>query len=462
MVIADPRRPGPSGQPRRVLQMQRQGFDKDAAQRLRLRRNGLIETVSDADKYSPFSPEALGVDLENIKPHPPTPNDEEIVGKGEIITAERVKKWPKDHRDRWRTNEPAYKQFALLEESFHRHKDKPIPVQGTVLHLPYGFYLLNSHMGSGKGVISTFYAAIFRAFGWSVVSTTGTKFGIHIGPSELYHFSLVCPMGAFIVADEIHAVFHSNTSGANREQSFQDNTTAMRKNEATFLGMSASKRIAPTYKAIVDWIGYVHPLAYDPRRDGSGWKETFRMVNWYGPKPYDRDDYEEEMGFKQSTNVSQYHEYFDSRLLMDAMKLFDSWAKVQTMFGDGYNADSEREDRQAIERGQYGANAEVPLAEDKQRIGRQIANWFAGGYFRDEEEALKQHEAGMPSMRRKAQTNLDLLTSMFGELVEANVPPPAIRRALESLRVPVTQRGNINIEDVRTLYDSYMAAGRRG
>ena len=462
MVIADPRRAKPLSGPRRVLQMQRQGFDRDAAARLRMRRNGIVETVSDAHRYSPFSPEALGVDLSDIKPHPATPDDSEIVGKGTIITGDAVKKWPKDHRDRWRTNEPAYRQWALLEESFHRHKDHPVPVQGTVLHLPYGFYLLNSHMGSGKGVISTFYGAIFRAFGWSVVSTTGTKFGIHITPAELYHFSLVCPMGALIIADEIHVIFHSNSTGANREQSFQDNTTAMRKNEATFLGMSASKRIAPTYKAIVDWIGYIHPLPYDPSRGGNGWKETWRYCNWYGPKPYDRDDYEEEQGFRQSTAVTQFHETFDANLLMDAMKLFDSWAKVQTMFGDGYDASSEREDREAIERGQYGANYETPLAEDRQRICRQIANWYANGYFSDEEAAYRQHEAGMPSMRRKAQTNLDRLNAMFGELMSAEVPSPAIRRALEGLRVPVTQRGNINIEDVAALYNSYMRAAKGG
>ena len=443
-----------------ALKMHRTQHDPDRMRRLRNRRRGTIDPIDDSDKYSPFSPEALGVDLDGLDllRHPPCPPDRDLPGTP--VDRDTVRNWPIDYRNRWKTNRPAVRQWELLEESFERHRHHPVPVQGTVLDLPYGFFLLNSHMGSGKGVVATFYAAIYRAFGWTVASTMGTKFGIHVGPGQIYNFSLAMPKGTFIVADEVHTIFHSNSSASNRDAAFSDNTTTMRKDELTFLGMSASKRIAPTYKAIVDWIGYVHPLKYDVRRGGNGWKETWRKVHWYGPRPYDRDDFEEEQGFKQSSNVQQFQEVFDSNLLLEAMKLFDSWAKVTTMFGDGYDAEAERADRQAFQMTQPEHQG-TPLASDPQSIARQIANWYIGGMFSREQEAYAEHEAGMPSRRRKSQISLDSLNAMFAELRDEDVPNKAITQALRRFNIPISTRGIINIEDIGELVEMYRAAAHR-
>ena len=409
--------------------------------------------------YSPFSPEAAGLDLAGMDlSHPPTPADDEM--HGVTITPDMVKEWPKDHRDRWKTNGPAYRQFSLLCESHERHRHKPVPVHGT-LHLPYGFFLLNSVMGSGKNVIATFYAAVYYAFGWPVSSTSATKFGKHIGPSELYHFAVAAPLGMFYLADEVHAIFHSNTTGANREVSFQDNATSMRKREATFLGMSASKRISPTYKAIVDWIGYVHPLPYAAERGGNGWKETWKYVSWYGPRPYDRDDFEEENGFRQSTNVRHLRETFHSDALLESMKLMDSWADVRTMFGDGYSAEDERTDRKALmDGGQSTLEEAGNLAEDPRGIARMICNWLAAGHFQSYEDAYDQFESGEKGQRRKATLGINRLAAMFGELGGQEVPAAAVRRSLEAHGVDVTQRGNVGIEEIVSMYFQYQQAAQ--
>ena len=451
---------------RRVLTTRRPSYDPKKSGRMRVRRSGVVEVKEPLGYgYSPLSPEALGVDLEGMDlDHPPTPPDDEIPGV--TITGEMVKEWPKDHRDRWKTNEPSYRQFSTLCESHERHRHKPVPVQGTVLHLPYGFYLLNSVMGSGKNVVATFYAAIYYAFGWPAASTAATKFGKHLGPAEIYHFAIGSPLGMFYLVDEIHAIFHSNTTGANREVSFQDNTTSMRKRESTFMGMSASKRIAPSYRAIVDWIGYVHPLSFAPGRGGNGWKETWKYVNWYGPRPYDRDDFEEERGFRKSTSLTQWHETFNSDLLLEAMKLMDSWADVKTMFGDGYTAQDEREDRKILEGGgdtsQDGGSSGA-LAQDVRGIARAICNWLAGGYFQQYEEAFEQYENGEKGQRRKATITLNQLSAMFGEISKQEVPATAVRRSLEAHNVGVTQRGNIGIEEIVAMWFKYnQASGEDG
>ena len=407
--------------------------------------------------FSPFSPEAQGVDMESlvVPDHPPTPPNDEI--KGKTITGEMVKEWPKHHEDRWRTNEPSYRQWALLEESHERHREKPLKCP---IFLPVGFFLLNSRMGSGKNMLATFYAACMYAFGWSVASTSATKFGKHIGPSELYHFGEQSPIGAFIICDEVHTVFHSNTTGANREVAFQDHSTSMRKRDTRFFGMSASKRVSPTYKAIVDWLGYVHPLVYNRRRMSNGWPTTWRFVNWYGPKPYDRDDYEVEKKWEDGVDVDKWPEYFDSDLLLEACKLFDSWSTVEALWGDGYNADKEREDRNASGKGE-GEEPERKPEDDPAFPARMVAIWYQQGVFNSQEEALASSTNRSTTQKRKQSVALDSLLVRFEEMGH-KMPAATIRRSLSARGVSVSQRGSIDINEIAVLYQRLIDASSGG
>ena len=432
-------------------------YDPRKASQLRARRAPAAPAIHiDKLKFSPFSPEALGFDLAGVDLlHPATPSNDQIPGS--TIDGDMVKSWPKDHRDRWRTNEPSYRQWALLEESHERHRHHPVPAP---LVLPTGFFLLNSVMGSGKNMIATLYGAIKYAFGWSVTSTAGTKFGKHSGPAELYHFAQVAPLGTFFIADEIHTIFHSSSSGANREMSFQDNATSMRKKEFQFLGMTASKRIAPTYRAICDWVGYVHPLYYNPRRMGNGWPETWRCVGWFGPRPWDRDDLEQELGYAESNELAHHVEHFDSNLLLEACKLFDSWADVTTMFGDGYSAAQERADREAL------TNPAAPMEEmfgaelalDAAGIARQLINWFVEGMFMSQEEAQEALKCGDRGQKRKTVVRVEALQGMFADAGKEVPKAAAIRKALVQRGVDVSDRGNMEIGEVIGLYHRFRRA----
>lgn len=443
-------------------------------------------------KYSPFSPESLGYDVASlvIPGHPSTPSNEEMMkvlaedsGDQEasedatIITGDMVKEWTKDHRDRWKTNGPSYRQWALLEESHERHRARPLECP---IVLPVGFFLLNSHMGSGKNMAATFYAALKYAFGWPAISTSATKFGIHIGPSGLYHFGKFCPLGGFIICDEVHTVFHSNTVAANREQAFQDYATAMRKRDLRFFGMSASKRVSPTYKAIVDWLGYIHALPYCPERNGNGWSATWKYTNWYGPRPYDKDDYEVEHGWSNESHadVEQWPEFYDSNLLLEACKLFDSWSEVKALWGDGYSAEKERKDRLRMTGALVGVTDEGGdghhhidpaqlLQKDPAYPARRVAMWYGRKAFEEQEKAWNDHQEGNDKFmgtasRHSYQLSISMLQDKFREEEGISFTKRAIEDALLARQVAVSRRGWIDISEIATLYEKFLKVSGQG
>lgn len=71
----------------------------------------------------------------------------------------------------------------------------------------------------------------------------------------------------------------------------------------------------------------------------------------------------------------------------NVFKLFDSQFKVQSMYGDGYDADNERKNRLGL-----GGDRDLSL----QQTGNAIINADATGFFDDEEQACtKAVEAGI-------------------------------------------------------------------
>ena len=185
---------------------------------------------------------------------PPTPPSEEL--PGDHVTEEMVKEWPQDkfRRSKWKTNGPAVRAWVKLEEEHEKNRHHPIPVDDW---MEPGFYAFNSVMGSGNTSVAAHKAKLHYSAGWPVFHTGAFKFGNYIKRGELYHFSDALPGGSFIFCDEVHAVFHASTSGANRENTFSDSSTSMRKDKLIFVGATASKRLPPLFRTLVDYAGYV-------------------------------------------------------------------------------------------------------------------------------------------------------------------------------------------------------------
>ena len=279
---------------------------------------------------------------EEIPYAPPTLPGDEL--PGDHITEEMVREWPQDkfRRSKWKTNGPSLRAWAELEEEHEKNRSRPLPVEDW---MEPGFYAFNSIMGSGKTAVAAHKAELRYRAGWPIFHTGPFKFGNYIRRGEVYHFADALPGGAYIFCDEIHAVFHASTSGANRENAFSDSSTAMRKDKLVFVGASASKRLPPMFRQLVDYAGYVE-RQYFPRL--RAFPPACLRCEWLGPRPWDREDLREELGYVSKEKVRRWHEFYDPFEMENTFKMFDSWYKVQIMYGDGYGADEERKDQLAL------------------------------------------------------------------------------------------------------------------
>lgn len=180
--------------------------------------------------------------LNDIPYAPPPPPGIELPGNH--ITEDMVKEWPQDkfRRSKWKTNLPALRAWAKLEDEHEKNCHHPIPVDDW---MEPGFYAFNSVIGIGKTAVTAHKAKMHYSAGWPVFHTGAFKFGNYIKRGELYHFSDALPGRSYIFRDEVHAVFHASTSGSNRENAFSNSSTSMPKDKLIFVGTSASKRLPP-------------------------------------------------------------------------------------------------------------------------------------------------------------------------------------------------------------------------
>ena len=389
--------------------------------------------------------------MEDIPYAPTTPPGDDC--PGDHITEQMVREWPHDvfHRSKWKTNEPSLRAWAALEEDHEKNRHNPLPVDDW---MEPGFYVFNSTMGSGKTAVAAHKAELRYRAGWPVVHTGAFKFGNYIARRELYHFSDALLPGTFIFCDEIHAVFHSATANSNRENSFSDSSTSMRKDKLIFVGASASKRIPPMFRQLVDYAGYVERHYFPALK---AFPPACLRAEWLGPRPWDTEDLREQLGLSDKEKVQMWHELYDPFAMENTFKLFDSWLKVEVMFGDGYGADDERRDRMAL--GQERDDKSLGLKDIASNI---ITQWHADGFFWEEEQAHEEAVArgvdlGRNTLaRRDSMVSMDKLVGMFHRAGFTKVRKSEISQALESYGCSCRPKG-VPVENLQRAYEEWPA-----
>ena len=255
---------------------------------------------------------------------------------------------------------------------------------------------------------------------------------------ELYHFSDALPAGAFIFCDEVHAVFHASTSGANRENAFSDSSTSMRKDKLIFVEAPASKRLPPLFRILVDYAGYVERHYFPVLR---AFPPACLSTEWIGPRPWDRENLREQLGYADKEKVRRWHEIYDPFEMEDTFKLFDSWLKVQVMYGDGYDAGAERKDRLGWA-GESAGPVDLSLGD----IAHTVINAYADGFFAEEEQAYRAAvEAGIDLSRNTrargaASVSFDKITGFFVLAGYPGVSSSKVCQALEAWAAPAARR----------------------
>ena len=383
---------------------------------------------------------------EDIPYAPPTPPGDEL--PGDHITEEKVKEWPQDkfRRSKWKTNGPSVKAWLELEEEHEKNRSHPLPVEDW---MEPGFYAFNSVMGSGKTAVAAHKAELRYRAGWPVFHTGAFKFGNYIRRGEMYHFCDALPAGAFIFCDEVHAVFHASTSGANRENAFSDSSTSMRKDKLIFVGASASKRLPPIFRQLVDYAGYVERQYFPVLR---AFPPACLRTEWLGPRPWDREDLREELGYADREKVKRWHEFYDPLEMEETFKLFDSWLKVQVMYGDGYGADEERSDRLGL------ADREGVKYLSPDYIYGTVVAAYADGFFREEEQAYEAAKARGVDLRRntlvrrETSVSMDKLVGIFARAGYTQVKASGIRQALEGYNCGCGTKG-VPVENLIRAYE---------
>ena len=324
------------------------------------------------------------------------------------------------------SNEACYRAWCELEEEHFAHRDAPLPIEDQ--WFDPGFLALLGIMGAGKTAIAAVWARRFYRRGWTVQSTAGLLFGQRWGPEELYNFAANIEPGSFTFQDEIHTGFHAGSAHALREESWSDGTTGMRKDRHVFMGATAFKRLPSTFRNVVDWAGWPR-RAYFPEL--KAFPPACLNVFWLGPKPYDGMDLMEEMGFASHDETRLSREQYDPFEVEECFKLFDSFERVKTLFGDHLNADRFREVR--------SNGKPAPLTD--QEIATDILNWYADGHFQSQEAAywafmdqevdLERHTRA----RSQCMVRFEEIAALFVSAEKPKVGAKVLRRVLAGVGV---------------------------
>ena len=296
---------------------------------------------------------------------------------GVHITGEMIKEMPPDPFKRSKfSNESCYRAWSELEEEHLANRDAPLPIYDDIWFSP-GFLALLGIMGSGKTAISTVWARRFYRRGWTVQSTAGPMFGQRWGPEEFYEFGKNAEPGSLTVKDEVHTGFHVGSSHSLREEAFSDDSTGMRKGLISFIGATAKKKLPPTFRELVDWAGWPKRAYFDELK---AFPPACLNVFWLGPKPYEGQDRLEELGYFSADQTRLHKEEYDPFEVEECFKLFDSFERIQALFGDHLNASAFRNVR----------NNGKPVPPEDNEIVVAILNWYADGQFSNQEAAYKE------------------------------------------------------------------------
>ena len=182
-----------------------------------------------------------------------------------------------------------------------------------------------------------------------------------------------------------------------------------------------------------------------------------------GPRPWDREDLREQLGYADREKVRRWHELYDPFEMEDTFKLFDSWLKVQVMYGDGYDAGAERKDRLGLA-GESAGAVELSLGD----IAHTVINAYADGFFAEEEEEEAYRaavEAGIDLSRNTrargaASVSFDKITGFFVLAGYPGVSSSKVRQALEAWGCPCRPK-TVPVENLVRTYEG-MAGGDAG
>ena len=194
---------------------------------------------------------------------PPQPPVTELHGKTlELDTL--MDSWVQDPMGRDVHSKDARREhLRLIHEDHNRNRNSPLPVKDFLNPVPeWGSLFLPGGMGAGKTLTAHWIIETMYRCGWVVYSTASTLFSQRLSLQESYVFPDLVEAGSGVFIDEIHIVIDRYAFNSQRNRSYGQAKTSLRKMQCLVIGASANPgQVGMEFKGSVDYtvIPYERP-----------------------------------------------------------------------------------------------------------------------------------------------------------------------------------------------------------
>ena len=156
-----------------------------------------------------------------------------------------------------------HEHLRLIHEDHERNRESPLPVKDFISPIPeWGSVFLPGGMGAGKTLTAHWIIETVYRCGWVVYSTASTLFSQRLSLQESFVFPDLVEAGSAVFIDEIHIVVDRYAFNSQRNRSYGQAKTSLRKMQCLVVGASANpSMVGMEFKGSVDYtlIPYERP-----------------------------------------------------------------------------------------------------------------------------------------------------------------------------------------------------------
>ena len=175
-----------------------------------------------------------------------------------------------------------HEHLKLIHGDHERNRNNPLPVKDFLNPIPeWGSLFLPGGMGAGKTLTAHWIIETMYRCGWVVYSTASTLFSQRLSMKESYKFPDLVEAGSGVFIDEIHIVVDRYAFNSQRNRSYGQAKTSLRKMQCLVIGASANPgQVGMEFKGSVDYTLIPYERPNIPRASrGRPYFPNFSWVN---------------------------------------------------------------------------------------------------------------------------------------------------------------------------------------
>ena len=185
---------------------------------------------------------------ERMQLGPPQIPDEELAGK--TLSVEAVlDNWVQDEFGRDdHSKDVRWKYLTECWEDHERNLNAPLDVAKFISPFPrHGSMFVPGDQGGGKTTIASWTGERFFRCGWHMFSSHSLLLGQRLMLKELYSFPDHITRGSCMFADEVHTILDMYAENSQRQRTYGQASTALRRMLTLIIGASANSYICLLY-----------------------------------------------------------------------------------------------------------------------------------------------------------------------------------------------------------------------